>query len=268
MKRIFFLIALLLCAARIEAQGTVPITQTLFTGTISASSAACATANSCSWIKLQIDRGTTVVTIAGTFSATLVVEASADGGSTFTTFGTFTTVQTALPFSTAGFTDIRVRASSYVSGVAYATLSVGQAVTAGSGATGNIPGISDPCNSPGVLKSSVPIAITTAATTSLVAGVAGKSIYVCGFDLTISQVITTANIFTLEYGTQGGPCTTPTVLTGGYGTGGVLAAPPIFVVAGNGDSTLVTAPAGAQLCGLTTIGATGAFEGVLTYVQQ
>jgi hypothetical protein len=48
-------------------------------------------------------------------------------------------------------------------------------------------------------------------TTSLVAGVAGQTIVICGWHVTQSG--TTAGTFQLEYGTQGGPCTSPTVLT-------------------------------------------------------
>jgi hypothetical protein len=37
---------------------------------------------------------------------------------------------------------------------------------------------------------------------------------------------------------------------------------------GHGLSTIFKAPASQGICAVTTIGATGAFEGVLTYVQQ
>lgn len=124
----------------------------------------------------------------------------------------------------------------------------------------------DPCQSAGVTKSSVAINISTATTTQLVAISGTTAIYVCNFSLTISQVITTANTLLFEYGTGSTCGTGTTVLTGLFGAGGVSAAAPI-VVTGFG-STLFKAPAGNALCALTAIGATGSFQGVLTYVQQ
>jgi hypothetical protein len=112
----------------------------------------------------------------------------------------------------------------------------------------------------------VPISITTAATTSLVAVSGTTVVYICSLSLTISQVVTTANTFVLEYGT-GASCTSPTALTGTYGAGGVTAAAPIYVWAGYGG-TLAKSAAAAGVCALTTIGASGSFQGVLTYVQQ
>ena len=51
-------------------------------------------------------------------------------------------------------------------------------------------------------------------TTSVVAGVAGQTIVICGWHVTESG--TTAGTFQLEYGTQGGPCTSPTVMSPGF----------------------------------------------------
>src|SRR5882724_2911384 len=94
----------------------------------------------------------------------------------------------------------------------------------------------DPCSY--AAKSNVAIAITTATTTSLVAISGSTSIYVCGFSVTISQVVTTANTILFEYGT-GATCGTGTnVLTGTYGTGGVTAAAPITVSYGGSGSTI------------------------------
>jgi hypothetical protein len=126
--------------------------------------------------------------------------------------------------------------------------------------------ILDPCLSPAVAKSSAAINITTATTTSLVAVSGTTSVYVCGFALTISEVATTANTLQFEYGT-GASCTSPTVLTGAFGAGGVLAATPLAITEYAG-STMFKAPSGNGVCALTAIGATGTFQGVLTYVQQ
>lgn len=128
----------------------------------------------------------------------------------------------------------------------------------------------DPCSTitgSSVPKSSVAIAVTTAATTSLIAPVTGAAIYVCGFSVTISEVVTTANTMKFVYGT-GATCGTGTAdLTGAYGTGGVTAGIPIVLAAG-GSQTLFSTPVSQRLCVTTTIGGSAAFSGVLTYVQQ
>lgn len=124
----------------------------------------------------------------------------------------------------------------------------------------------DPCHNPSVAKSSAAINITSAATTQLVAISGTKSIYVCHFSFTISEVITTANTLQFEYGTSTN-CTGTNKLTGLYGAGGISAGTPIYVSAGYGG-TLFTVPSANGLCALTAIGATGSFQGVITYVQQ
>ena len=127
---------------------------------------------------------------------------------------------------------------------------------------------SDPCASSGIAKSSVVISVTSATTTSLVALSGTTSIYVCGFSLTISQVVTTANTIQFEYGTGATCGTGTTALTGTYGAGGVTASAPLSVSYGGGGTTIFTAPSGNRLCAVTAIGASGSFQGVLTYVQQ
>lgn len=124
----------------------------------------------------------------------------------------------------------------------------------------------DPCFS-AAPKSSAAIAITTAATTQLVALSGTATIYVCDFSITISQVVTTANTLKFVTGT-GASCGTGTAdLTGAYGSGGVTAAPPLFVTSASTGTTFRT-PAGNALCVTTTIGATAFFTGVVTYIQQ
>jgi hypothetical protein len=124
---------------------------------------------------------------------------------------------------------------------------------------------SDPCNS--AAKSSVAINITSATTTSLVAVSGSTTVYVCGFTFTASQVATTANTLQFEYGT-GAACTSPTALTGTLGSGGLTAAAPLVISGGNGDQTIFKSAASAGICALTAIGASGTFQGFLTYVQQ
>lgn len=127
--------------------------------------------------------------------------------------------------------------------------------------------VRDPCQTPNATKQSVILGITTATTTQLIPLVANQSIYVCAFSLTISQVLTTPNTFKLVYGT-GASCGTGQVnLTGLYGDGGVTAGIPLFIASDGGYSSFVI-PTGNALCATTAIGATGSFQGVLTYIQQ
>lgn len=124
----------------------------------------------------------------------------------------------------------------------------------------------DPCFT-AAPKSSVAVAITTAATTQLVALSGTATIYVCAIHLTISQVVTTANTLKFVSGT-GASCATGTAdLTGLFGAGGITAAPPLVFNAG-GFNTVFKTPAGSALCATTAIGATAFFAGVVTYVQQ
>lgn len=152
-------------------------------------------------------------------------------------------------------------------------LSPGVYVNLKSDASGNLNTITgaaaiDPCQSSGIAKSSVKFDITSATTTALVPVSGATAIYVCGFTFTISQVVTTANTFAFEQGTGVACASTPVTLTGLFGAGGVTAAPPILIAAGTGSGTIFKTAASNGLCALTTIGATGDFHGVLTYVQQ
>lgn len=100
--------------------------------------------------------------------------------------------------------------------------------------------------------------IASATTTSLVAGVTGQSIFICGWHVT--SILGTTSTFQFEYGTQGGPCTTPTVITPAFN---VTSAAP------SGDHVTyatLNAPAGAQLCVVTGSGTTG--DAVLIYYSQ
>jgi len=127
--------------------------------------------------------------------------------------------------------------------------------------------VSDPCSSSGVTKTSVPINISSAATTALVTVSGSTAVYVCGFSFTISEVVTTANTLQFEYGTGTACVGSPTVLTGPFGAGGVTAGIPI-VVSEDGHGTIFKTPASNGLCAVTVIGATGNFAGVVSYVQQ
>lgn len=115
----------------------------------------------------------------------------------------------------------------------------------------------DPCG-PSASKSSVPLAITTATTTQLVALSAGKKVYVCAVDASLGL----SDTLKLEYGTGSACGTGTTALTGAIASDTAV----IQVLAANPSGTLVTAPAGNALCAVST--GTGGIQGVLTYVQQ
>ena len=120
----------------------------------------------------------------------------------------------------------------------------------------NAPGLGDPCQNPGVAKSTVSVAISTATTTQLVALAAGKSVYQCGFAASFGAT-TTAQF---EYGTGSACGTGTTVLTGAYApaTGGILTL--------SAESAHFNTPAGNALCLVST--GTGGINGALTFVQQ
>ena len=124
----------------------------------------------------------------------------------------------------------------------------------------------DPCMNPLIAKVSTPVNITTATTTLEVPISGSTAIYVCALSFTISEVVTTPNTLQFEYGT-GTNCTGTNKLTGLFGGGGVTAGDPILVHAGFGG-TLFTAPASNGLCALTAVGASGSFQGFISYVQQ
>jgi hypothetical protein len=118
---------------------------------------------------------------------------------------------------------------------------------------------SDPCQSTGSAKSSVAIAISSATTTQLVALSAGKSVYVCGLNLSVAG---TAPAITVEYGTGSACATGTTTLTGAIAptSGSFLALTAL--------GPITVAPASNALCLLTAGTGSPSFQGVLTYVQQ
>jgi hypothetical protein len=95
----------------------------------------------------------------------------------------------------------------------------------------------------------------TAATTSLVQGVAGKFVFVCGWHVTSTQTGGT-NTFQLVYGTQGGPCGSPTPLTPAFNISNT--APSSDHI----DYASIQTGLGAQLCVVTTGTTVGTAVGV------
>lgn len=130
----------------------------------------------------------------------------------------------------------------------------------------NIPGTSDPCANPNVLKSSVAISAAGVGTTQLVALSGSTVIHVCGF-LAVANAGTNPS-FQLEYGTGASCGTGTTALTGAMSNGitvSATAAGETLSYSGNGVA--LKTPAGNALCEVVA-GTSAVFNGFLTYVQQ
>jgi len=170
-----------------------------------------------------------------------------------------------------GNTRFRVRASAYSSGSANIWITLTEAAIDPSlvvaASTVNIAGASDPCLDTSAIKSSAAVNLSSAATTALVALAASKSIYVCGYSISILGLATTAGTIKFEYGTQTSTAcdTGTTVLTGAFF--GSTTAGGVSQITGSGDATQFSAASGNQLCAVTT-GTSPNFQGVVSYVQQ
>jgi hypothetical protein len=107
---------------------------------------------------------------------------------------------------------------------------------------------------------SVPVSIAaTAGSTALVNGVAGKSIYLLGYNVSIAGG--TNPTFSFGYGV--GSCTSPTALTGIMGQQGGTSA--VYSMAPSGV-WLMKVPAGDYLC-ITSGGTTPSIYGYIEYAQ-
>lgn len=125
MKKLLFILALL-SAPLARGQATYP-TGYSNGGNITATNAACVP-GACVGIGLPTPSASIItVGVTGTFSATLAVEESQDGGTTFTSAGTSLTSTGTTSYVIAGFTQFRVRASAFVSGNAGISLQVSNA---------------------------------------------------------------------------------------------------------------------------------------------
>jgi hypothetical protein len=122
-KFLLSLILIFLSLNELQAQQTSALLTNFETYSIFVASASCGVTASCVWMKLATGTTTAVVTLSGTFAGTFIVEQSGDGGVTFSTVATYTSVQTAQSFTVTGMTDFRVRCSAYTSGVAVITIS-------------------------------------------------------------------------------------------------------------------------------------------------
>jgi hypothetical protein len=130
------------------------------------------------------------------------------------------------------------------------------------GVTGGVPMPTNSANTGGNLTSiiqagaSVPINITSATTTQLVAGVSGKAIFVTAWDVIAAG---TTN-FTFEYGTGTNCAVGTTALTGAYSLVAQFGA-----AKGSGLGPVLVVPAGNALCAVSS--STAQVSGSLAYTQ-
>lgn len=123
----------------------------------------------------------------------------------------------------------------------------------------NYVGSVDPCYNPyGTTRSSVPLNITSATTTQLVAAVAGQAVYVCTGEFTMTGTTPT---IAFEYGTGSNCGTGTTVLTGAFAP---TAGQEAFL--GESGPAQFKTPAGNALCAVTT--GTPGIQGYLLVAQQ
>ena len=117
--------------------------------------------------------------------------------------------------------------------------------------------IQDPCQG-AFVKLSAPISAGAAGTTKIITEVAGQTIYVCSYNA--SQVATAGTVRWIS-GT-GATCGTATVNE--TGAMAVTASQPFTYAPGH---TVFSSASGAAIC-MTTTGAGGTVDGVVTFVQQ
>lgn len=207
------------------------------------------------------------VEIFGNYSAaTLALTVANDANATSQQFGTLrlwpfsggqpitsltganTAINGLYSFSASGFNQIKITSSGTFTGTS-ATLRF--TIHAASGVTRAAPlPAADPCQDPNVQKQSLPVAISTATTTALVAPSAGIRVYPCE----ISLVIGASTTVLLVTGTG------PTCGTGTASVSGTVPASTYYVGFGG---TFLNLPLGNGLC-LTSTG-TGGINGTVTY---
>jgi hypothetical protein len=256
-KKLLLTILLLAGSCLAQLQGQPQPT----TGSLTAASASCLAAN-CLSIPVFSDTSTVTFQLSGTWSATAQFEFSVDNGTTWTGLAvgpmpngqqvTSATANGVWQADAAGFTNVRVRVSAFSSGTVAAQVSLAY------GINGQLPGPVDPCASAAIDKSSFSVAISTATTTVVQAGSAGKRVYVCAF--TIIWTSGTTPTIQFEVGT-GGTCGTPTVKTGAMAIP-VTSGQGLIVGAGH---TLFSGVAGQDMCIVST-GTTPTVNGWVTYV--
>lgn len=122
----------------------------------------------------------------------------------------------------------------------------------------------DPCTTS--QKIVVPVNISTATTTQLIALSAGKAVYVCSALVTIAGSATTAGAIQFEYGTGASCGTGTTVITGAFIGSLTPGTPTVLPIVSSGNGTSFGTIAGQALCAVST-GTTVSIQGYVTVVQ-
>jgi hypothetical protein len=257
-KKTFVVLLLLAGSCLGQLQGQPQPT----TGNLTAASASCLASN-CLSIPVFSDTSTVTFQLSGTWSATVQFEFSVDNGVTWTALAvgpmpsgqqvTSATANGVWQADAAGFTNVRTRVSAFSSGTVVSQVSLAY------GINGQTPGPVDPCASAAIDKSSFSVAISTATTTAVQAGVAGKRVYVCAF--TIIYTSGTTPTVQFEVGT-GGTCGTGT--TAKTGVMAIVATSGQGLIVGAGH-TLFSGTAGQDVC-ILSAGTTPTVNGWVTYV--
>lgn len=167
-------------------------------------------------------------------------------------------------------TRFRVRQSAISSGAIQSaiTLTAGLVEPAPTVAIANTPGATDPCQNPGLLKSSAFVNITTATTTALVAVSGTTAVYVCQITAELSNS-TTASTILFEQGTGATCAGAPTALTATYANATTVATvSSVPIVIGGGSAMAFKTAASNGLCAVTTVGTTPTIAVTVTFVQQ
>jgi hypothetical protein len=137
MKKLLLLILLIVTPALAQQHPGDP-SNPLGGNLILVDAGTCSTPSSFLQQKLPINASTTTVNLAGTFSATVTIRESNNGGSSWVTAGTQNAVGTAT-YSTNGFTDFCVDVTTYTSGSVAVTISTGIQAQGGGGSGSSFP---------------------------------------------------------------------------------------------------------------------------------
>lgn len=123
----------------------------------------------------------------------------------------------------------------------------------------------DPCQGATVLKSSAAIAVGSATTTQLVAPLAGHSVFVCGYNFTLSGTTSpTAQFISGTGATCGGGTITQ---TGAFLGNNTTTNSSASIDSGGGGYQVFKGGTSQGVC-LVTAGTAPSAQGVLTYIQQ
>lgn len=285
MKRWLYLLLLCALPALSQVQNT--------TGLLTAAAATCPntiTQPSCAPLALSPAAASSVISLTGTWSATVQFETSPDFGLTWAAISgtplaggaavSSATANGIWIFNLSSLTIIRARVSAFTSGtvnvniqasVAPAPSTASPSTSAGPANITQVAGASvntDPCLSSGIAKSNAFANIATATTTALVPVSGATAVYVCSIMLTMTGSTVAADTLLFEQGTGSTCAGAPTAISATYSTGIEASVLPFWMgLAGNG--TILKAAASNGLCVVSTVATTApAIAVTISYVQQ